>query len=652
MAVTESIGKGESISKSNNIPTGSRTLPSGFTLDNGLKGNGHAKYVIEKVLGDGGFGIVYKAKARMRSKNGRALSWTSFAIKEFFHRNCDRSETYSLIDKSEASFKEAKMRFKKEAEKLHELEIPNVVEVNECFECNNTVYYVMQFVEGQNLQEYVAGKDDDDGCGAMSEVEALSIMTPVIEAVEKLHDNRLLHLDIKPNNIMLGKEGGEHDKYASIGNNRYAPILIDFGTASSSKFNKKVDVKYRTQGYSSPEQSYPDIFGYKNDFDRRLDVFALGATMYFLLTGVMPIDAPSRKEDFEDFIDQITTQLKEKNVSEKICDAVVKAMNPYRSKRTASAREFLNELGAADELEAELLAKIKKRNRNALILLLVVIIVGIGAVFTWDQIVDENENINRLKIAIEQHDKAILTEYAELDSLSAIKELINVHECDSNYLMAWYWSQYVNERKDAMPGGKADLDSIITRTEMFRQKAVAKVDTTSSDFKNMVKLLGLNPSDLFKSTTTDKSVEEKVEEKIDTPTPIETPTETVVETNKNVAEDLKKTEKEQPSQSQKPIEQPKEVKKVDEVESKPQIKEKKEEKTPKTAFDEAKEKGNSAIYSLANEGNPYAIEYAKELLKKGQIEGARQSAWKFFQRNYYSFDEGQRTAIERFFKVQ
>ena len=432
MAETESIGKGESILKSNNISTGSRTLPSGFRLDNGLKSNGHAKYVIEKVLGDGGFGIVYKAKARMRSKNGPALSWTSFAIKEFFHRNCDRSETYSLIDKSEASFKEAKMRFKKEAEKLHELRIPNVVEVNESFECNNTVYYVMQFVEGQNLHEYVARKNEDEGCGAMSEDEALSIMTPVIEAVEKLHNNRLLHLDIKPNNIMLGKEGGEHDKYALIGDNKYVPILIDFGTASSSKFNNKVDVKYRTQGYSSPEQSYPDIFGYKNDFDRRLDVFSLGATMYFLLVGCSPNDTPMSKDEFDEYIIQTRVSLEEKGISEKVINAVVNAMQPELAKRTSSALQFLRELDEAESYEREF-EKRRKIRRITTLLFVLMAVCSVGVCLYLLHIKSESY---RLQTAIDSNDVSELYDFVASDSIRAISKMIELHENSGDYLIA------------------------------------------------------------------------------------------------------------------------------------------------------------------------------------------------------------------------
>ena len=574
MAITESIGKGKSTNSSKVNPKGPRTLPGGFPLDNGLKGVGHAEYIIEKVLGDGGFGIVYKAKARMRSKNGRALSWTSFAVK-------------------------------KEAEKLHELEIPNVVEVNECFERNNTVYYVMQFVEGQNLQEYVLGKDDEDGNGALSETDALTVMTPIIEAVEKLHENRLLHLDIKPNNIMLGKEGGEHDKYVSIGDNRWAPILIDFGTSASSNFiNKKIDVKYRTQGYSSPEQSFPDAFGYKNEFDRRLDVYALGATMYFLLTGAMPADAPSRKEDFDDFINQITTRLKEKDVSESICDAVVKAMNPYRSQRTSSAREFLNELGAGAEFEAELKERNKHRNRRALMFLIAAILVGVAAIYTWNSVNKTVENNNRLQIAIEKHDKALLTEYAAADSLRAIKELVQVHEKDSNFLMAWYWTQYLKDRKDSIPGDKADIESIISRGEMLRQTAITKVDTSSNDFKNMAKLLGVAPNELIKSI--EQPATQPATAQATTPAqPQETPP--VAETAPVVE---KKTTPPAPQEPQ-PIKQ-EETKKVE----KPQ-------KGDKDAIAQIKK----GIGTEMNKGNVRKVKIYRNILMKNGIDVSKIDEW-------------------------
>ena len=495
MDTTRAIGKGNANKTSSSAPTGPRTLPEGFPLDNGVKGDGHVEYIIEKVLGDGGFGIVYKAKARIRSKNGRALSWTDFAVKEFFHCECSRNEIYSLIDRSEMAFKEAKIRFKKEAEKLHELEIPNVIEVNECFERNNTVYYVMQFVEGHNLQEYVA-KTAVDGRvnGALSEQDALVVMTPIIEAVEKLHNNKLLHLDIKPNNIMLGEEGGERDKYVKIGDVEKVPILIDFGTSvSSNAINKKVEVKYRTEGYSSPEQSYPDQFGYRNEFDRRLDVYALGATMYFLLTGSTPPDAPAQLEKFDRFIEDIDAGLEANNVGDVMRGAIVNAMNPYRQRRTASARQLLNELGAGTELEAEMSKREKRRRRNALLYLLAFAIVGSAAFYMWLMQRDDVMNSRRLQEAIDQSDRATLIEYATKDSIRAINELVRGYEKDNNTLMAWYWAEYVRLHQDSISGDKAVIKDLIGRSETFRKNLMENADTTSPAYKSLIQLLGSIP---------------------------------------------------------------------------------------------------------------------------------------------------------------
>lgn len=475
---------------------GTRQLPQKACLDNGLKGDEHVSYIIEKVLGDGGFGIVYKAKARILSKNGNARSWASLAVKEFFPKECSRTETNSLVEKSEISFKQAKEGFRNEAEGLRRLEISNVVKVNECFECNDTIYYVMQFVEGKNLQEYVLGADDTEGRGALSEKEALAVMTPIIEAVEKLHENKMLHLDIKPNNIMLGIEGDDQDKCVKIDGITYAPILIDFGTAATANFiRKKVKVRYRSQGYSSPEQSYPEVFEYKEEFDRRLDVYALGATMYFLLTGEMPQDAPSQRVLFEEFIVNIRERLRTNGVTDSICDAIVKAMNPENKKRTSSAREFLNALGVGASLEAELDEKNKKRKRNIIICISLAILGGIVALFMNTTQSDSK----RLQNAIDMKNQIVLRDFADADSLRAIKELVKIYETDSNLLMAWYWTEYVKERKDSIQGDKTDIDALIVRGENLRQNIISKTDTIDGDFKKIAQLLGVSPSELFNS---------------------------------------------------------------------------------------------------------------------------------------------------------
>ncbi|MBR3831292.1 MAG: serine/threonine protein kinase [Muribaculaceae bacterium] len=469
------------------------SLPVGTLLDNGLKDDKQVVYKIEKLLGDGGFGLVYKAKARVQGKNGKAQAWCYFAIKEFFLKGCKRTPEHSLVDKSERSFINAKKNFKHEAEQLRKFNIPNIVRVNECFEANNTIYYVMQFIEGDNLYEYVSKN------GAFNEKDALNVLTPVIEAVGKLHNEKRLHLDIKPNNIMLGEDGGKEDKYVELGAQKVAPILIDFGSLERANYQDKIKLTYRTEGYSSPEHSYPDVFGFEDKFDERLDVFSLGATMYYLLVGDSPRDTPRTVDEYAPYINSIKENLTIKGVSEGVKDAVAHAMHPNRKLRTSSALAFLQDLGKAVALEKELEEERRKKIRNRLLLLGVTIFIGITSFFIWN-IIDENtKTIKRLQTAIEQHDKMLLTEFAMVDSLRAIKHLVAEHEMDSNFIMAWYWAERVKAIKDRIPGNKADIDAIIARTEMFRQNAIAKVDTSSNDFKKLTYLLGINSKDLLLS---------------------------------------------------------------------------------------------------------------------------------------------------------
>lgn len=466
-----------------NTTTGLRALPVGSHLNNGLDNDDYIKYKIDKVLGVGGFGIVYKATAFTRNKNGRALmkEQKHCAIKEFFYGDCERSETLSLVDLSESSYWEAKKRFRTEAKMLHKFDIPNVVNVNECFSQNNTFYYVMQFVEGDNLEQYVEKK------GALNTQDALAIMTPIIEAVELLHDKELYHLDIKPDNIMLGDDGGQHDKYVRIEEKDYVPILIDFGTLASSK---KFDLKYKTACYSPPEQSYPDQFNYKNGVDRkRLDVFALGATMYFLLTGTTPPDAPSQFGQFDEFIKKIEKELSECSIDDGMKCAIVKAMNPNRDQRTQSAHQFLKELGTGEALDAKKARLKKKQRRNAILYLLAIALVGVAAYYAWYNQQDDVVNNRRIQAAIENGDKVVLTEYASLDSLRAINELVTEYEKDNNILMAWYWAEYVKEHQDSISGDKAVIKALIARSEVLRKNLIEKVDTTSVAYKSLSQLL-------------------------------------------------------------------------------------------------------------------------------------------------------------------
>lgn len=232
-------------------------------------------YRIERVLGVGGFGITYLASATV--KVGNVSVRVNFAIKEHFMSNdCERDpDTSSVIYSNPAKERVESSRkdFISEANRLRKVGInhDNIVKVNEVFEANNTAYYVMEYLDGESLRKYVKRK------GNLSEDKMLSIMTPLVNAVNYLHQNRMTHLDIKPDNIMI-----VHDE-----NGQIYPVLIDFGL--SKHYDKEgnptstINILGCSDGYAPIEQ-YAGI----TTFSPTADIYSLGATMWFCLTGTDP----------------------------------------------------------------------------------------------------------------------------------------------------------------------------------------------------------------------------------------------------------------------------------------------------------------------------------------------------------------------------
>lgn len=154
---------------------------------------------------------------------------------------------------------------------------PNIVSFDEVFEANNTAYYVMEYLRGKSLGDYVTEK------GQLSEEETLSLLKPVMEAVEMLHQNRVCHLDIKPDNIML-----EPTDDGSV-----RPVLIDFGLSkqydNEGRPESSTTVGGGTPGYSPIEQTnYTGELKENKQLPVQMDMYALGATMYAMLTGKHP----------------------------------------------------------------------------------------------------------------------------------------------------------------------------------------------------------------------------------------------------------------------------------------------------------------------------------------------------------------------------
>lgn len=248
------------------------SLPVGFQL----KGN-ERTYTIAEPLGHGGFGITYRAKAEV--KVGGIRMKVDFALKEFFMRDdCERQADASIVYSNPARDRVENSRkdFINEALRLKKIGFshPNIVGFDEVFEANNTAYYVMEYLRGKSLGDYVKEQ------GPLTEAETIRLMQPVMEAVELLHRNRICHLDIKPDNIMLEQEE----------NGNIRPVLIDFGLSKHYDNTGHATSTINTFGYSegyAPAEQYRGI----TTFSPAADIYALGATLWHCLTGKTPAPA-------------------------------------------------------------------------------------------------------------------------------------------------------------------------------------------------------------------------------------------------------------------------------------------------------------------------------------------------------------------------
>ena len=228
------------------------------TLQNG-------RYQIKSILGQGGFGITYRA---VQTSLGRTV-----AIKEFFMKDyCERAEDSTHVTMGTQSSREMVQRyrdkFEKEACTLARLKHPHIVPVIDVFQENNTSYYVMEYAEGASLKQQV------DQEGPLSEARAVNYILQVADALRYLHRQHICHLDIKPANILTTAHG--------------EAILADFGLAKQydeEEGETSTTPVGKSKGYAPPEQYRT---GGVQSFSPETDVYALGATLYFLLTGETP----------------------------------------------------------------------------------------------------------------------------------------------------------------------------------------------------------------------------------------------------------------------------------------------------------------------------------------------------------------------------
>ena len=317
------------------------------------------QYQIKKVIGEGGFGITYLAdelgyyrQSGFGSQFIKHKKSEPVVVKELYYRDyCSRNEKTGLISISNS---DKKIEFQKlvrnqldEGKIIRSLDHPNIVKTRDIFEENDTAYMVMDYIESVDLEEVLKTK------GKLQKDKALKYILEILDAVDYIHNHKekkILHLDISPSNILIDIQNDN-------------AILIDFGAALSyDNLENKITsttsqiITGRKKHYSPNEQS--DIDQLKS-FDATFDTYAVGATLYHLLSGKFPQLSNMLSSERESFVPP-SQYVNDNSVSEYLDAVVEKAMSPKYKNRYGDAIELLNDL----KKENNYLASIKAIMKN------------------------------------------------------------------------------------------------------------------------------------------------------------------------------------------------------------------------------------------------------------------------------------------------
>ena len=270
------------------------------------------RYRIVKVLGEGGFGITYEGYD--------GLFNVKVAIKEYYpiglvNRTVTEStEVTAFTRENDEIFKRGKKSFLKEAKILAMFSSnPNIVSVKDFFEHNNTVYMVMELLEGTDVKGFLKYN------GKMSFEDTFALLRPIMEALSQIHAAGLIHRDISPDNIMITKDG--------------TTKLLDFGAAREMSADGEKSLSILLKPGFAPQEQYTK----KGQQGPWTDVYALCATMYKIMTLQTPDDAMSRV--FDDELENIRKY--NPSVSEEECAVILKGMAVKIEDRYQSIGELI-----------------------------------------------------------------------------------------------------------------------------------------------------------------------------------------------------------------------------------------------------------------------------------------------------------------------
>lgn len=286
-----------------------------------------SKYLIGRVLGQGGFGITY-------------LGWDMFlglklAIKEYFPQQlASRAAGHSIVSAYSGSlggqYEYGLDKFLQEARTLAQFEEqPGIVSVRDYFQANGTAYIVMGYIEGITFKNYLVNHS-----GKLSFDETMKIISPILDALREVHSANILHRDISPDNIYINRSG--------------QVILIDFGAARQAISEKGHSLSVILKPGYTPEEQYRSS-GVQGPWT---DLYALAATIYRAITGIMPPESLDRLVN--DTIEAPSVLGAE--ISEHEEKALLKALAVRAEERYRSIDEFseaLKQVNVSSESEEE-----------------------------------------------------------------------------------------------------------------------------------------------------------------------------------------------------------------------------------------------------------------------------------------------------------
>lgn len=328
-------------------------MQESYHLHQGVELNG--KYIIDTVIGFGGFGTIYKAWDKNLEK--------IVAVKEYyptiFLNRIPGEKQVEVYDKKKtADFEKGKREFLEEARTLAKFNNhPNIVHVYDFFEENGTAYFTMEFLSGINLKTYL---HENKQQGQILSVEtAIQITQCILNALKAIHDANIIHRDIKPANIYICDDG--------------TIKLIDLGAARfSDQEIEKTRTIIITPGYAPAEQ-----YQIKSKQGPATDIYAVAAVLYEMLTGVKPEESINRK--IEDNV--IEPKKINSEVSEVINAAVMRAMAVQTEIRFQSVEQFSKALSSNKKVrDARREVRYRKTKRNFRITILAFIVVMAGCI--------------------------------------------------------------------------------------------------------------------------------------------------------------------------------------------------------------------------------------------------------------------------------